>query len=264
MVKKSKSYVVWKGRVPGIYSTWREAKKQVEGFSGAKFKSFKNRTDAEVAFKSLPTNFIGKTKIKKEILAKPSGYKDTRVNADVHIYCDGACEPNPGECASGISIYIKGTLVGLYYGFYYKYSTNNVAELSSLLGALKKAQAFLELGKSVQILCDSTYAINSITKWAYGWKNQGWARKKDREVKNLDIIKEAHELYDSMKNNLVISHIKGHAGFEGNELADRMSLVGIMKKQVSLKEYGNLNVEEALKIKSKNKTSFWNKNSPVT
>lgn len=38
----AKVYVVWKGRTPGIYNSWEECKKQVDGFSGAKYKSFKS------------------------------------------------------------------------------------------------------------------------------------------------------------------------------------------------------------------------------
>ena len=41
-----KFYAVKNGRVPGVYRTWDEAKKQVDGFSGAEYKSFKNITDA--------------------------------------------------------------------------------------------------------------------------------------------------------------------------------------------------------------------------
>ncbi|MDF7672840.1 ribonuclease H family protein [Lactobacillus sp. ESL0701] len=41
-----KFYAVKKGRVPGIYRTWDAAKKQVDGFSNAVYKSFKEEADA--------------------------------------------------------------------------------------------------------------------------------------------------------------------------------------------------------------------------
>lgn len=44
-------YAVKKGRQPGIFSTWAECEKQVKGFSGAAYKKFKSKTEAE--------NFIG-------------------------------------------------------------------------------------------------------------------------------------------------------------------------------------------------------------
>lgn len=43
-------YVVWHGRKPGVYETWEEAKEQVHGYSGAKFKKFKTVEDAIAAF----------------------------------------------------------------------------------------------------------------------------------------------------------------------------------------------------------------------
>lgn len=41
-----KFYAVKNGRTPGVYRTWADAKKQVDGFSGAEYKSFENITDA--------------------------------------------------------------------------------------------------------------------------------------------------------------------------------------------------------------------------
>jgi len=43
-------YVVWEGRKPGVYETWEEAKQQVDGYSGARFKKFKTIEDAIAAF----------------------------------------------------------------------------------------------------------------------------------------------------------------------------------------------------------------------
>ena len=41
-----KFYAVKKGRQPGIYTTWPDAQKQVQGFSGAKYKSFTSQEEA--------------------------------------------------------------------------------------------------------------------------------------------------------------------------------------------------------------------------
>ncbi|MDF7682853.1 ribonuclease H family protein [Lactobacillus sp. ESL0679] len=41
-----KFYAVKKGRAPGIYRTWDATKKQVDGFSGARYKSFNEEADA--------------------------------------------------------------------------------------------------------------------------------------------------------------------------------------------------------------------------
>ena len=41
-----KYYAVARGRKPGVYLTWKECKEQVDGFSGAKFKSFSSCEEA--------------------------------------------------------------------------------------------------------------------------------------------------------------------------------------------------------------------------
>lgn len=49
----NKKYVVWKGKKPGIYNSWPECQAQVNGFSGAKYKSFP-ASIAQAAFKAGP------------------------------------------------------------------------------------------------------------------------------------------------------------------------------------------------------------------
>ena len=91
--------------------------------------------------------------------------------------------------------------------------------------------------KSVQILSDSKYSIDCITKWANGWKKKGWTRGKGEEIKNVDVIKSCHVIYEQLKSNLTISHVKGHANIEGNELSDRMAVLARVGAEVSFKEY---------------------------
>jgi ribonuclease HI len=45
--KKQKLYAVVKGCTPGIYTTWDEAKTQVDGYPGAVYKSFKTEEEAK-------------------------------------------------------------------------------------------------------------------------------------------------------------------------------------------------------------------------
>ncbi len=57
---KPKYYVVWKGKETGIFDSWDKCKRQIEGFTGAQYKSFKTKEAAETAFNSSPKDFIGK------------------------------------------------------------------------------------------------------------------------------------------------------------------------------------------------------------
>jgi len=51
MAKQQKYYVVWAGKVPGIYDNWNDCKSQVYQFENAKYKSFESKAEAESAYK---------------------------------------------------------------------------------------------------------------------------------------------------------------------------------------------------------------------
>lgn len=142
---------------------------------------------------------------------------------DVTIYCDGGCSPNPGKSGSGVAVYRDSKVTELWYGLYENMGTNNTAELNALYQSLLMAQTESELGNSVSIKCDSMYSINCIKTWAIGWEKKGWT-KKGGEIKNLEIIQKSYHLYNKIKSKVELSHIKAHAGLEGNELADRMTV----------------------------------------
>jgi len=46
--KKGKFYKVVRGHVPGIYTSWNEAKEQIDGYSGSIYKSFKTEEEAKM------------------------------------------------------------------------------------------------------------------------------------------------------------------------------------------------------------------------
>ena len=50
IMAKQKFYVVWDGAEDGVYTSWEACKEAVEGFSGAKYQSFKTEAEAEEAF----------------------------------------------------------------------------------------------------------------------------------------------------------------------------------------------------------------------
>jgi len=165
----------------------------------------------------------------------------------ITIYCDGACQGNPGKSGSGIAVYYTGEEKPvLYYGNHEEKGTNNSAELGALYAALKIASE-ANLGEEITILSDSKYSIDCITKWAYGWASKGWT-KRGGPIKNLDLIKQAHSLYNTMKDSISIAHVKGHSGVEGNELADRMAGFAIKQKNVEYETYEYSSIREVLSL----------------
>ncbi len=165
-------------------------------------------------------------------------------NTNISIYCDGACSGNPGKAGSGLALYKNGEKPVLYFGNYVKNGTNNIAELNALYKALKLADE-IKTNEKVMILSDSKYSIDCISTWAYGWKSKGWT-KKSGEIKNLELIKNAHNLYEQIKNNIIIKHVKGHSGVEGNELADRMALHAVKAQNDEFEEYSYTSIDSVL------------------
>jgi ribonuclease HI len=241
-----KYYVVWAGHKPGIYEDWASCKQQVDRFAGARYKSFPSLAEAEAAFQgavATPKKRQTKKSDEAAVAAPTEGF-------DVAIYCDGACIPNPGEAGSGAAVYRQGQLAELWYGLYNPQGTNNTAELNALHQSLLMAEKAAQAGESVMVLCDSKYAINCISSWAYGWKDKGW-KKKTGEIKNLDIIKPTHILYNRIKDSITLSHVRGHSGIEGNELADRMTMLAVDEKAIAFCPYdGARDVPTLLKMRT--------------
>ena len=252
-----KFYVVWQGRQTGIFTDWDTCKKQVDAFAGARYKSFKTRAEAEAAFTgsavpsvSITPRSSTKNSTLKQTVKTYTGDDIAAMPLNIKIFTDGGCEPNPGKAGSGIAIYRNNAIEELWYGLYNPNGTNNTAELNALHQALIIAKAEAGKGNSVGIFCDSKYSIQCVTQWAVNWQKKGW-KKTSGEIKNLELIKEMFALHQQVKNEIQVLHVNGHVGVEGNELADRMSIIAIEKEEPDFALYdGELDVKELLKMRA--------------
>ena len=230
-----KFYVVWRGRKTGVFTDWATTQRHVDKFPGAQHKSFMTRAEAEHAFKTGRPLPVGAAPVIKTAANRRSA-KTNPASFDLQIYCDGACDPNPGNAGSGIAVYRAGKLAQLWYGLHNPHGTNNTAELNALHHALLMAEEAILVGQTAQVLCDSMYSINCVSKWAVGWEKKGW-RKASGEIKNLEIIKATYVLYGRIESRLKLTHVSAHAGTEGNELADRMAMFAVQSKTKDLCRY---------------------------
>ena len=113
-------------------------------------------------------------------------------------------------------------------------------------GVLHEIQA----NKTVQVRSDSSYGLNAVTKWAAGWKKRGW-RKADGEIKNLELIQELYALYQQIEDDVTLQHVSAHVGIEGNELADRMAMLAVERREVKWREYDEpLDIDKILKMRA--------------
>jgi ribonuclease HI len=100
------------------------------------------------------------------------------------------------------------------------------------------------------VCSDSAYAINCIRSWAPNWEKKGW-KKPGGEIKNLEIIQDCYAIYRRIKKELTLTHVSAHVGTEGNELADRMAMLGAQSKEKELRLYkGTMDVPALLKMRA--------------
>ncbi len=153
---KKKFYVVWKGKKPGIYTSWNVCKRQIDGFEGAQYKSFLSLDEAEIAFSKKYEDYKGKN-TKKPILSKTEKEKYGKPILE-SIAVDAACAGNPGKLEyrgvlthSKKEIFRKGP---------YQKGTNNIGEFLALvhgIAFLKKKQK-----ENIPIYSDSKIAMSWI------------------------------------------------------------------------------------------------------
>lgn len=107
---KVKYYGVKRGLVPGVYTSWDECKAQVDGFSGAEYKSFKTEEEANdyvniekdnaqalidmgICYTAVPeSEFKSKEPVEPDVsksdddLDKPYAFVDGSFNPDTGVY----------------------------------------------------------------------------------------------------------------------------------------------------------------------------------
>ncbi|GAA0335077.1 ribonuclease H family protein [Bacillus carboniphilus] len=199
MAKSKKYYVVWQGRNPGIYTSWDECKEQVNGYQGAKYKSFPTHQEAEAAFKvgwgkSLASSGNGKNKTSTGKWRGASHETSEEIIYE-SISVDAACSGNPGDLEyqgvdtqTGERIFHVGPLEN---------GTNNIGEFLAIVHAL----ALLKKQNSNRpIYSDSATAI--------GWVKKGKANtqleRSNKTEKVWNLIKRAeHWLSENTYTNKI-------------------------------------------------------------
>ena len=148
---KTKYYVVWNGRVPGVYDNWSDAEEQIMNFPGAKFKGFSSAAEAAKAFRggeeeSNPTDLGTLLIAASEHRADPSQPTSLRSSHSTPGYAgnpdidqtawavDASCMGNPGvmeyrgvELATGKELFKVGP---------FQDGTNNIGEFLAIVHAL--------------------------------------------------------------------------------------------------------------------------------
>lgn len=239
-----KAYVVWTGHQRGVFETWAECQKATAGFPGAKYKSFPTLEEAKAAYNPQRPPAVKKTPTPASKTA-PQFEVFRRAQFPVQIFSDGACNPNPGPGASAVVVLSQGQVLETWLGGFSDSSTNNTAELRALEQALRLAQQFAEEGLQVEILSDSQYSLRSVFTWGPGWESRGW-KKKDGEIANLELIQACYGLSQELSPLVQVTHVEGHSGIQGNELADQAAQEALSRKVLSWERHQGQIAPESL------------------
>ncbi len=157
--RRAKVYVVWKGRRPGIYETWEQARAQVEGFPGARFKAYPNRAAAEAAWQVDSGQ------------GSPAAWTLASAAVRTPAIAVDAAAPGPTGPAwyRGVVLYPDGR-------------TEEVFRVGPLPGLTANAGEFLALVHALQWLQEQglDWPVYSDSRIARGWLAQGRARTRHR------------------------------------------------------------------------------------
>lgn len=178
---KQKYYVVWKGRVPGIYTSWTDCKVQIDKFTGALYKAFEDQSLASKAIKESPHIHLKAKSKQSKIIKEPAG-----LPIQNSISVDAACSGNPGkleyqgvQTATGTDLFHLGP---------FPEGTVNLGEFLAIIHGL----AFLKKRKSdIPIYTDSVTAMKWVrekkinTKLERNAKNEKLFQLIDRGIKWL-------------------------------------------------------------------------------
>lgn len=147
MAKKQKYYVVWEGNPAGIFSSWGECQKAIQGVQGAKYKSFLTQQEAQQALNMGYHAYYAS--------AKKQQHKSPVAPAFNAICVDAACSGNPGimeyrgvDMSQNTIIFQQGPFPD---------ATNNIGEFLAIVHALALMK---KRGDTRDIYSDSRTAIS--------------------------------------------------------------------------------------------------------
>ena len=94
-------------------------------------------------------------------------------------------------------------------------------------GALAAIAALEALKKpsTVELHTDSKYVHDGISQWINNWKRNGWKTADKKPVKNMDLWQRLDQAIQ--RHDVHWRWVKGHAGHELNERADRLAVAAI-------------------------------------
>jgi ribonuclease HI len=143
------------------------------------------------------------------------------------VFTDGACSGNPGPGGWGVIIVTPdGKVTEL--GGHEPETTNNRMELTAVGKALRHLE---RTPGPLHIYTDSTYVIQGITRWVFGWSRRGWKTAEGGEVANaaywkrlMALLAQRKQAFPPEASLVEWRYVRGHMGVPGNERVDEIAV----------------------------------------
>jgi ribonuclease HI len=147
------------------------------------------------------------------------------------VFTDGAAKGNPGPGGwAAIVITPEGTVTELGGGS--PHTTNNKMELSGALAALEH---LADHPGPLAIYTDSTYLIQGITRWVWGWRKRNWKTAQGGDVLNRDLWQRLADLVGARGvKHVDWRWVRGHVGTPGNERVDEIAVAFALRQATHL------------------------------
>ncbi len=217
MAAKKKYYAVRNGRTRGILETWAQCEQSVKGFSGAKYKSFLTREEAE-AYLAGENGRDGSSLSQGDAGSVKKGQTPADPERDVIAYVDGSFDPESGRYGYGcIFLTPEGEEVRLC-GSGSDPGTAKLRNVAGeMLGAMNAVRWAVQHGyASMEI----RYDYEGIENWATG----AWQARNPYTIAYADYMKKSMSRIE-----LSFWKVLAHSGNYYNEEVDQLakaSLIG--------------------------------------
>ncbi len=147
------------------------------------------------------------------------------------VFTDGAAKGNPGPGGWGVVVVAPDDTVSEL-GDGSAHTTNNKMELSGAIAALEHVAG---TAGAVTIHTDSTYVVQGITQWVWGWRRNGWRTASGGEVLNRDLWERLFSLASARgQKGVDWRWVRGHDGTPGNERCDEIAVAFALQQPVTL------------------------------
>jgi ribonuclease HI len=133
----------------------------------------------------------------------------------VQLITDGSCLGNPGPGGWACILRFNGHVKELSGAA--PQTTNNRMELMAAIEGLKQ----LREPCVIEVVTDSEYVKNGITKWILGWKRNGWITSQKKPVVNKDLWIELDA--QTQSHQITWKWTKGHADHPDNNRCDELA-----------------------------------------